>query len=75
MGSKYTVKILKILIKIVMTIEMMMIKIVIGAKKGERGSFEALPRRLPLLEAVTFGYPANSPHDKIPPWWEYVINR
>ena len=21
------------------------------------------------------GYPANSPHDKIPPWWEYVINR
>ena len=32
----------------------MMIKIVIGAKKGERGSFEALPRRLPLLEAVTF---------------------
>ena len=54
MGSKYTVKILKILIKIVITIEMMMIKIVIGAKKGERGSFEALPRRLPLLEAVTF---------------------
>ena len=21
------------------------------------------------------GFPANSPHDKIPPWWEYVINR
>ena len=21
------------------------------------------------------GYPANSPHDKIPPLWEYVINR
>ena len=20
------------------------------------------------------GYPANSPHDKIPPWWEYVIH-
>ena len=19
------------------------------------------------------GYPANSHHDKIPPWWEYVI--
>ena len=21
------------------------------------------------------GFPANSHHDKIPPWWEYVINR
>ena len=21
------------------------------------------------------GYPANSPHDKIPPWWEYVNRR
>ena len=21
------------------------------------------------------GYPANSHHDKIPPWWEYVIKR
>ena len=21
------------------------------------------------------GFPANSPHDKIPPWWEYIINR
>ena len=22
-----------------------------------------------------FFFPANSPHDKISPWWEYVINR
>ena len=21
------------------------------------------------------GFPANSHHDKIPPWWEYAINK
>ena len=56
-GSKHILKIeIKIVIAMILVIkiEMMMIKLVMAAKGGERGSFEGLPRRLPLLEAVTF---------------------
>ena len=34
---------------LVIKIEMMLIKLVMAAKGGERGSFEGLPRRLPLI--------------------------